>query len=43
MVCGTGVACLHSGTKEVFYSAEDERGMVDSVDLSSQERGGELV
>ena len=43
MMRRAGVACLHSGTKEVFQAAEDEGGVVDGVDFGSQEGAGELV
>lgn len=30
------LACLHPCTKEILYASEDERGVVDSIDVDSK-------
>lgn len=39
----SSIRCLDSCTKEILYSVENEGGMINSIDLDSQERHRHLV
>ncbi len=43
MMGSSSIRCLNSCTKEVLYSIENEGGMINSIDLDSQERHRHLI
>lgn len=43
MMGSSSIGCLDSCTKEVLYSVENEGGVINSIDLDSQERHRHLI
>lgn len=43
MMGSSSVRRLDSCTKEILYSIENEGGMIDSIDLDTQERHRHLI
>ena len=43
MMSGSWIRSLDACAKEVFYSSEDERGMVDSIDVRAEKVAGHLT
>lgn len=43
MMGSSSIRCLDPCTKEILYSVENEGGMINSIDLDSQERQRHLM
>lgn len=43
MMGSSSERCLNSCTKEILYSVENESGVIDSINLDSQERHRHLI